>query len=68
MNLARRKQEAKNVTNQFMELAAQVYRAGLTATLKAEPEEDFHDALVRVIDARIAYNRWYRRLWRAVAR
>lgn len=65
--LQQKKQTAKDVTEKFQLLAAQIYRAGLTDTLKAKPHEDFTVALHRMIDERISYNRWYRRLGRLIA-
>lgn len=47
-----------------LESAAQVYRVALSDLTKAMPGEDFHDALVRLIDSRA----WYRRLWRFITR
>ena len=31
--------------------------------LNSDKENPFHDALLRVIDERIAAQRWYRRVW-----
>lgn len=50
-----------------MEVAADLVRAALTETLQAKPGEPFPDALNRAIDARTAYNRWYRKVGRAIA-
>lgn len=49
-----------------MTSAATVYRVAIADLLKAKPDEEFHAALLRQIDERIAYNRWYRRAWRWV--
>ena len=51
---------------QTTEVAVQVVRLALTEVLGARDGEQFNDALNRLIDRRIAGNRWYRRLWRAV--
>lgn len=51
-----------------MEVSADLVRAAFTDMLKARPNEPFGDALHRVIDERVSYNRWYRKAWRWVAR
>lgn len=64
-SVARAKSElaARQMANQVRGLAAEVCRVGLTETLNAAEGEPFHDALLRVIDERIAAQRWYRRVW-----
>lgn len=46
--------------------AAQVTHVALTDMLGTQAHQGHRQALERFVDARIRYNRWYRRLWRKV--
>lgn len=47
---------------------ADAAREALAFALDAKEGEYFREALLRLIDTRIRYNRWYRRLYRTLTR